>query len=441
MNALFALLAFQLIYVVNQIHFPFETGIPGVAPANFLLLFIAIALAGRPDQLGDTKGMLRTPMLVFYGALVLAFVWGQISDPRDLVADATYLKNAICFPLFYFIYLKSRQDEKRTRLLIILVMVIAVVAGLEAIREGLDYGFGKYNQFRRASGPFGTDWHDANRAGVYYAMFAPMFIALALFLKGKVLWRLMALGGIMMLAGGALFTYSRQAYFLVLLASALLLLRKNVILAGILAAALISGASYLPESVFQRVEETQQQKDDGHEAVDDSTASRWVIWSGAVQMWSENPMGIGLNHFKPRIGSYCKYKGMDAHNFYVLTLAEMGPIGLLSFLFLVWNLFKLAWFLRKNTPRGDPELNALTIGFGVCTLCMCLGGIYGSPTLEGAVMGTYWALCGLLERLILLRMQSQGQEVVRGTEPTLQERFPLAAQVHGPTHAARLAQH
>lgn len=440
MNVLFALLAFQLVYVVNQIHFHLDTGIPGIAPANFLLLFIAIALTSKPDQLGDLKGTLRTPLLVFFGTLVTAFVWGQVADPRDLLADATYLKNAICFPLLYFVYLKCRQDEKRTRLLIILVMVIAAVAGLEAIREGLDYGFGKYNQFRRASGPFGEDWRDANRAGVYYAMFAPMFIALALFLRGKVLWRLMAVGGILVMAGGALFTYSRQSYFLVLLGSALLLVRKSVVVAGIVSVALISGASYLPDSVFQRVEETHQQTSDGREEVDDSTASRWEIWSGAMQMWSENPMGIGLNHFKPRIGSYCKYKGMDAHNFYVLTLAEMGPLGLASFLFVVWNLFKLAWFLRKNAPRGDPELNALTIGFAVCTVCMCLGGVYGSPTLEPAVMGTYWALCGLLERLILLRSLNQGQEVVRAAEPTLSERFPLAGHVRGPTQTARASE-
>lgn len=440
MNALFLLLAFQLLYAVNQIHFPWETGIPGVAPANFLLVFIAIALAGRPDQLGAHKAMLRNGMLLFFGAMVVAFVWGQLSDPRDLLADATYLKNGICFPLFYFIYLKCRQDEKRTRLLIIWIMVIAAVAGLEAIHEGVDYGIGTYNQFHRASGPFGLDWHDANRAGVYYAIFAPMFVALALFLRGKVLWRLAALGGILVLAGGALFTYSRQAYILMLLGAALLLVRKNVVLAAVVSVALISSASFLPESVFQRVEETQQQKSDGTEVVDDSTASRWEIWSAAMQMWRENPMGIGLNHFKPRIGSYCKYEGMDAHNFYVLTLAEMGPLGLASFLFLVWNLFKLSRFLRQSAPRGDPELHALTIGFTVTTLCMCLGGLYGSPNLEGAVMGTYWALAGLLERLIVLRLQSQQGEVVRGAEPSLEERFPLAAHVHGPTHSVHMAQ-
>ena len=50
------------------------------------------------------------------------------------------------------------MDEKETRQLIIVIMCsVAAVAGLEAIREGLDYGIGKYNPFRRASGPFGAD--------------------------------------------------------------------------------------------------------------------------------------------------------------------------------------------------------------------------------------------------------------------------------------------
>jgi hypothetical protein len=422
-----------LLYVVNQVHFPWETGIPAVAPVNLLMVLTLLAMRGKEEQLPSTvQPMLTRALLYFFGALTFAFLWAQLRAPMDFLADATYLKNACFFPLFYFVYFKCRQDEKGTRQLIIWVMMIAAVAGLEAMREGFDYGFGKYNPMRRASGPFGVDWRNANRAGVFYSMFMPMFVALALFLKGQKLWRIAAIGGAVLIAGGALFTYSRQAYLLIILSLAILFLRKSIILTVVISVALISAAGYLPDSVFQRVDETKQTSRTGGEAVDVSTASRWEIWAGAMGMWRDNPIGAGLNRFKKEIGNYCGYKGMDAHNFYVLTLAETGPQGLICLLYLFWTLWRLTGFVRANAPRGDPEAQALAIGFTVCTVCTALGGIYGSPTLEGSVMSPYWALCGLLERYMQLkRMKASGGEGPP-PEPTLADRFPLAAYLPKP---------
>jgi hypothetical protein len=425
-----ALLFGQLVFVVNMVHFQrLSTGIPALAPINVIFLLTLIAMRSKEERLAEVRPMLKSGLLWFYGGLTFGFLLAIINGGREFLEFATYYKNALFYPLFYFVYFKCRQDEKTTRRLIICIMVVAAIAGVEAIREGLDYGFGRYAPNRRASGPFGVDWHNANRAGVFYAMFMPMFVALALFLKGQKLWRLAAVGGCLLLAGGTLFTYSRQAYFLILLSVAVLLVRKSIALAAVISVALISLAGYLPDSVFQRVDETKQQSASGEESVDESTASRWEIWGGAMQMLKDHPLGVGLYRFQTQIGNYTKYKNFDAHNFYVLTLAECGPFGLFTLLFLFYSAFKLARFLRKNTPDEEPETKALTIGFSICTLCMVLGGIYGSPTLEGAVMAPYWAMCGLLERYIHLKKMNTGQAVVETRPMTFAERFPLAAHI------------
>jgi O-antigen ligase len=257
-------------------------------------------------------------------------------------------------------------------------------------------------------------------------MFTPMFVALALFLRRQKLWRLAAVGGIVLLSAGALFTYSRQAYFLVLLGVAVLLVRKSVVLAVVLSILLVSLAGYLPDSVFQRVEETKQTGNHGEAEVDVSTSSRWEIWAGAMGMLRANPVGVGLNRFPQEIGKYCSHKGRDAHNFYVLTLAEAGPQGLAAWLLLIWTLFRLAAFLRAHAPPGDPEATALALGFTITTLCMALGGFYGSPHFEGSVMGTYWALAGLLERYMTMKMEGMSGQPI-GVLPPLSQRFPLAA--------------
>ncbi|MGZ5260743.1 MAG: O-antigen ligase family protein [Burkholderiales bacterium] len=427
------LLFFLLMYVVNELHFHWQTGIPAVAPVNLIFLLVLLAmLFSEPDEVEVERPILKKPMFYFFGALTFAFLWAQVRERDDIISDLTYLKNALFYPLFYLLYLRCKQDAKTTRQLVIWIMVIAAVAGLEAFREGLDYGFGKYDAMKRASGPFSEDWRGANLAGVFFAMFMPMFVAFALFLKKQPFWRIAAIGGIGLIAGGTVFTYSRQSYFIVLLSSAVLLVRRSKVLAIVLSVVLISLSGYLPDSVFQRVEETKQQGKRGQEEIDESTASRWEIWGGAMEMFAHNPVGVGLDRFKRNIGSYSSHKGMDAHSFYVLTLAECGPQGLLTVLMLIWACFRLARFLRMNAAADDEEAQTLAIGFTVTTVCMALGSVYGSRFLNGPVMSCYWALCGLLERQVYLKRTAGDGQPTPPKRVTLEERFPLAKHIPRP---------
>jgi O-antigen ligase len=430
-----ALLFFNLLYTVNELHFKFlSTGIPGVAPVNILFLLILWTMKDKPEALGpEVRGILRQPMFIWFGMITLGLFIGELRSYDRFLDDVTYYKNALFYPLYYLLYLRCRQDEKTTRWLIIWIMVIAAVAGLEGLREGLDYGFGRYRAEKRASGPFGPDWREANRAGVFYAMFMPMFISLALFLRKRLLWRLAAVGGCILLAGGIIATYSRQAYLMVVLALALLLIRKNILVAALVAIMAGTLVTYLPDAATQRVEETSQ-SNKAHNDVDTSTASRWEIWQAGMGIVKDHPLGAGIHKFSLEIGNYSSaYKGFDAHNFYVLTLCENGPQCLLAFIFVIYTLFRVAAFVRANLPADDPEARALGYGFTITTLCMAIGGLYGSPTFEGAVMGPYWALCGLLERYTHLRLMS-AKAGVSGeprppAEPSLVERFPLAAHI------------
>lgn len=427
-----ALLLFQILYTVYQGHYSFETGIPGVNLPNMLFAVTLVAILARSekDALQGEPALLKSAIVVFFAALLQAFVLAQMAAPGDFMLDVNYLRNALVSPLLYFMYLRCRQDLATTRLLIIAVLAVAALAGLQAVRQGLDYGIGTYNETHRASGPFGPDYRDANRAGIYYAMFLPMFVGLALFMRKQRLWRLAAIAGIGLLAMAVLVTYSRQSYFIAIAGAALLLLRRNIVLAVVLGAALVSMSGLLPESVNQRVAETKQRDTHGAEVLDESTTSRWEIWSGAIAMWSEHPLGVGLNRFKTQIGNYSSHKGYDAHNFYMLTLAEMGVQGLAALLFVFYALFRLTGFLRRNVPDDDPEARALAVGFTVTTISAALGNLYGSPFLENNVFGTYWILCGLLERYMRLKQESR-PTVTQATDEdpreSMLERFPLLA--------------
>ncbi len=428
------LLLVPIVFVTNALHLSPDTGIPGLNMSNLLFAAVVLVLwvsAGNSPGPLPAPARLSAPLSGLFLVLILGFVLAQASAPGHFMADLTYLKNAIFYPLFYFVYRHCKQDAETTRRMIILVLIVAAIAALEAVREGLSYGFGNYNLTRRASGPFGVDYSSANRAGVFYAMYLPIFVALALFLRGQKFWRLAALAGIALMLVAIMATYSRQSYLIALVGIVLLMLRRGLATTLVVAILAVAAIDFLPESVTTRVQETEQRNELGDEQLDASTASRFEIWSGAMRMWREHPLGVGLNRFKSYIGNYSIYRNFDAHNFYVLTLAEMGPLGLAAMAWLLWRLLGLARSLRHSVAaRENPETRALAYGFTVMVVAMALGNVYGSPFLEGAVMTNFWILCGLLERYVALTSMRTGTaaaETVMAPSAAIGVRFPLAA--------------
>ena len=50
----------------------------------------------------------------------------------------------------YFVFFHAVRDETSLRYMFYTVLFVAAVAGLEAIREGIDYGFGVYGEIKQA---------------------------------------------------------------------------------------------------------------------------------------------------------------------------------------------------------------------------------------------------------------------------------------------------
>ena len=152
------------------------------------------------------------------------------------------------------------------------------------------------------------------------------------------------------MAGGALFTYSRQAYFMVMLAVALLLLRKNIIVAVAVGAILISFASYLPDAVTQRVDETKQTGKGGQEEVDDEHRQPLGDLGRRDEMLKDNPIGVGLNRFKTQIGNYTSPQGLRRAQLLRADAGRMRTVGLITLLLLIRALFSLPASCATTRP-------------------------------------------------------------------------------------------
>lgn len=427
------MLAIPIVLMPNLLYVSFDTGIPGLNMATVLLLVVLMALAfSHRSPIPVASGVLTPPLLFWFATLAMGFVIARVSMPLNLMDDLVYLKNVIFYPLLYFVYRRCRQDLKATRQLIYLSMIVAVAAGADAILQGLAFDIDTYTNEQRAAGPFGGV-NASNRAGVFFAMFLPMVFAVVLFFRHRRAWQLAALGGSAILAYAIMLTYSRQSYLIALVGLALLLVRRNVLLAVALAVLAVPATALLPESVVDRVAVTEQYDAVGAVQLDDSTESRFEIWAGAWKMWKEHPAGVGLNRFSKYIGDYSTHPARDAHSIYVLTLAEYGPLGLLALLWLLWRLLKLSLALRNSAPRSDPETTTLGLGLLIAILAMALGNVYGSPFLDGLVMANFWILCGLVEHYIALKRYAVGvaspAQTAAAVNRYIGNHFPLAARV------------
>ena len=421
------LFAISIILLPFAYYFPVNI-VPGLNLTNLLLVLLVFALFFSPRDPAHlaVPGFLRAPVLCLFAALILGFVIAQWNDVSHADDDLTSLKSALVYPLFYFIYRHCRQDLRGTRQLIVLVLVVAVAAATQAVYQGFQFGFSAYDGTQRAVGPFG-DIRQANRAGVFFAMFLPMLVAVALQLRHRKWVRMAAMVGCGILIAAILFTYSRQAYLIGLIAIMVLLLRRSLLAAMFAALLIITCASLLPASVVDRVQETRQVEAGGAVELDNSTTSRFEIWKGANEMLRDHPMGVGLDRFAKYIGQYTNRPHVDAHNGFVLILTECGPLGLLAMLWLLWRMWLLARWLRRSAgPR--PEASALALGFTLTVVSMALGNLYGSPFFQGLIMANFWILCGLMERYGMIKAHAA---VIAYSTPVapipLSQRFPLVA--------------
>ncbi len=402
------ILAIPIVLMPNLLYVPLDTGIPSINLANLLLIMVVMALLISPrDELTrHTMGVLTPPLLFLFATVVIGYFIAVTTLPGDGVSDLTSLKNFVFYPLLYFVYRRCKQDLRGTRQLIVLSLLVVVVAGIDLVLQGLaNDAFSGYSETNRFAGPFG-DYRSANRAGVFFAMFLPMFAAFALFLRGRKVWSAVAIAGCAIVAAAIMLTYSRQSYLIAVIAVALLMVRRHVVLAVLLGLAAIPAISLLPPGVTQRVAETQQYSSTGRAQLDVSTASRFDIWSGALKMWEDHPAGVGLDRFPRKIGDYSEYQNFDAHNMYVLMLAECGPLGLIALLWVLWRMLRLALALRRSGDEADVEVKALGLGFTVAVIAMAMGNLYGSPFHEGLVMANFWIMCGLVERYTLLKRRA-----------------------------------
>jgi O-antigen ligase len=394
-----------VLFMPNMLRFPF-TPLPGLNLLNILFIVALVMFVRAKRQFPDPS--VRAPIrgyiwffwIVSTIAMLNAWVLGDLPASFE---DVVFLKNHIFYMLLYFLYFHAVRDRKTLDQVYWAIIVVTAVAGLEAMRQAASIGATSYSVGARVSGPFGQDWTASNTAGVFYAQFAPVIFSEFLYQKDLRL-RILLGGAFAITVLGLFVTYSRKSYYALAAACALVgASASKLVLIGI-AAAVLTFPLWAPESAVQRLQGSEEEKAEAGGAIDESTESRFILWAGAMQMWKDYPMGVGLERFKHHIGNYSVYSHLDAHNYYVLVLAEMGPLGLLAYLLMILMMYREGSRLAKvaKTPRDK----ALAGGFRGAMVAFMIANSFGSAFNFGIIMGNLWALAALVSRARLMIEQA-----------------------------------
>lgn len=401
------MIAFLILFLPNQLHLPTQFGSPGLNAFNlFFLLAFAMLLAQRTGNRNTTpvpRPPLLTPLLVFYAALTVSLVIGLAGGSIEPMRDIAIFKTVITSSMLYFLAYYGVNDRRTVHFLIAVLVFVFAIAALEGIKEGIQYGFGNYNDEKRAAGPFGQGSGNSNYAGVFYGIFCSFCLALAVLGRHLKLWWRAALLGCYGLGCIAIFaTFSRQSMLLVAVTTFLTALRRSPVLVIVPLLGMASYPFWAPEGVVERIQMTQEETTTGQVELENSAASRYELWNGAIEIIKENPLGVGFNQFQDEIEPHLPdwVAARDAQDQYLLIGAEAGIQGLAAFILLIIALFGIGRRLRRVPDL--PDAHVLGSAMTITVVGVIMGNIYSSTFFSGELMSDFWILAGLLSRYRIL---------------------------------------
>jgi hypothetical protein len=142
------------------------------------------------------------------------------------------------------------------------------------------------------------------------------------------------------------------------------------------------------------------------EAAESSSDERLGCWAEGLAMWRGNPLsGVGALQFT-------EHHYLTAHNSFILTLAELGPLGLLLWTSAIYVAFKITVQIQREL-KSDEDAKAACI-WATALLASLAGTAVSALFLSMAYRTLLWILLGLVGALY---------SAVRAHDPTFRVRF------------------
>ena len=310
-------------------------------------------------------------------------------------------------PVFlYFIALNIIRNKDILRRTMIIILLVVAVAGLLAVKEGIDIGDTGSLDSSRVGGLA----EQPNMMGAFFVYYMFLFLGFFYLNWQKIKsWSLLI--PFFICFRGIQVTFSRGALLAFAFGLVAITFFKNKVLfflmcLGILFA--LFNPEFLPGSMRYAIERTKggeaiYDNTPFEETIDKSAATRIEVWKGAAQMIKDNPWwGVGYGVFPYAIPMYVSGVGeIDAHNTYIIIAAEMGIPVLIVFLLIIFVLFRNVFWLFTRVE--DRFVKAIALGMLGGIAGMLMANMFGSRLNSEEVSAYFWILAGLIIRAQIMK--------------------------------------
>ncbi|MCX7662119.1 MAG: O-antigen ligase family protein, partial [Candidatus Omnitrophica bacterium] len=278
--------------------------------------------------------------------------------------------------------IKNVKQIKIFAYLMLLVCFLVALNGWQQHAQGID----------RVSAPFEGEGGEPNTLGGYLVFMMAIMLGLIIYSPNSYA-RFLILGLLFFCFPVLLWTLSRSSWiaFISMYLSFIILSKKaKPLLLIIFLLTLIILPQTLPLSVRNRIKETfigQERILLGKKITfDESTTARLESWKVSLELWQNRPFfGYGVS------------SSVVTDHQYARVLKETGFFGFLSFVWILWTVFKFAFLTYQNAPTNFSK------GLGLGFLCGYIGLLVhalGAATfIIIRIMEPFWFLTALVINL------------------------------------------
>jgi len=363
---------------------------------DFILVIIGFSWLARMALYKELGLFLKTPLnkpIAFYIiASLISTLIGAMMGRLDLKTGLLFVLKYFEYMVIYFMVVNHLHDKRQVHYFLWALLFTCVVVSF--------FGIAQIPGGGRVSAPFEGEVGEPNTFGGYLLFM--MAITIGLFLTTDSMRDKLIYGGISFIAFiPFLFTESRSSYlafFPMIMAFVWLSeKRKLIIMALLFITILLPLAS--PQKVKDRIAYTFTQSPQrgqlqiGDTRLDTSTSARLRSWKEALESTVSHPIiGFGVTG----------YGFVDAQ--YPRVLVETGIVGMISFIFLIWTIFKQGNVVFS--AASDVFHKGLSMGFLAGFIGLLFHSIGANTFIIVRIMEPFWFVLGMVVMIPELESKS-----------------------------------
>lgn len=373
---------------------------------DFLLIVIGAGWFARNavyKELGlFLKTPLNTPLFLYLLACAVATAWGIMAGRVDPKTGIFYVLKYFEYFIVFFMTVNHVRDKSQiNRFVFCLFLTCLIVSAI---------GFLQIPGGGRVSAPFEGETGEPNTFGGYLLFMMAIASGIFLYSENSRIRELTAALMVFMIPP-FLFTQSRASYLAMLpmLLVVSLFSKKRLYLVSLLIIAVIISPVFLPSAIKDRVLYTFMQPAHQNEAhvvisgirLDTSTSARIMSIKEAVWDWTQSPLlGYGITG----------YRFIDPQ--YPRVLVETGALGMVTFMLLIFTIFKMAVFSLRRAVL--PFHRGICAGYIAGVVGLLFHALTANTFTIVRIMEPFWFFTGIV--FVISTLDDNSSEMIPGEE-------------------------